>query len=98
MTMNIRAKFKIMLLLIAVPLFGCDDGMLPLSEYENVDVNVYFYFPNEKEVYLGTTRGASSCGRISHLYAQRENLKRSDKWSYICCTIRKGSQCYDKIR
>ena len=25
-------------------------------------------------------------------------VERSDKWSYICCTIHKGSQCYNKIR
>ena len=79
---------------------ACDDsdGLLPLSEYENVDVNVYFYFPNDKEVFLGRTRGASSCGDMSYSYARQKNLGRDDKWSYICCTIRKGSQCYEKIR
>ena len=97
--MNIKAKVRFILLLLVLPLFGCDDdGTLPLSEYEKVDVNVYFYFPNDREVYLGTTRGASSCGRMSHSYAQSKNLESSDNWSYICCTIRKGSDCYNKIR
>lgn len=35
---------------------------LPLSRYDEVDVNVYFYFPDGYEVYLGKTKGASSCG------------------------------------
>tara|TARA_E500000331_G_C16954829_1_gene582189 strand:- start:18 stop:314 length:297 start_codon:yes stop_codon:yes gene_type:complete len=79
---------------------ACDDsdGLLPLSEYENVDVNVYFYFPNNKEIFLGRTKGASSCGNKSYSYARQKGLGRNDQWSYICCTIRKGSQCYEKIR
>ena len=80
-------------------LSGCDDdGLLPLSEYEKVDVNVYFYFPDGREVHLGKTRGAQSCGNISHSHARQKDLERSDGWSYICCTIYKGSQCYHKIR
>jgi hypothetical protein len=41
------SRMKLIVLLLALPLFGCDDGSLPLSEYEDVDVNVYFYFPND---------------------------------------------------
>ena len=77
---------------------GCGDGTLPLSQYDKVDVNVYFYFPNGSEVFLGETRGASSCGAMSHNFAQSKNLERSDGWSYICCTIEKGWTCYRKIR
>ena len=86
--------------LVLVWVTACDDsdGLLPLSEYENVDVNVYFYFPNNKEIHLGRTRGARSCGNISYSYARQKDLSRNDGWSYICCTIRKGSQCYEKIR
>ena len=92
------SKLKYIIPLLLTPLFGCDDGTLPLSEYEDVDVNVHFYFPNGNEEYLGSTRGASSCGRMSYSYAQSKDLKSSGDWSYICCTIRKGSQCYNKIR
>ena len=84
--------------LFFLPLSGCDDGTLPLSEYENVDVNVYFYLPSEAERYLGKTRGASSCGSMAYSYASARNLKNDAGWSYICCTIREGSQCYNKIR
>lgn len=75
-----------------------DDDTLPLSEYEKVQVNVYFYFPDDKEVHLGETRGASSCGSMAHSYARSKGMSRSDNWSYICCTIQKGSSCYHKIR
>ena len=75
-----------------------DDDTLPLSKYESVDVNVYFYFPNEIEVYLGQTHGASSCGAMAHNYASSKSLESNSDWSYICCTIEKGSSCYHKIR
>jgi hypothetical protein len=75
-----------------------DDDTLPFSEYEKVQVNVYFYFPDDREMYLGETKGASSCGNIAYSYAQSKGMSRSDNWSYICCTIEKGSSCYRKIR
>ena len=77
---------------------GCGDGTLPFSQYDKVDVNVYFYFPDDREIFLGETRGASSCGDMAHNYAATNKLSRSSKWSYICCTIEKGSSCYRKIR
>ena len=86
------------LLAALIVLIGCDDGTLPFSEYEKVNVNVYFYYPNDKEVYLGGTKGASSCGSIAHSFARSKGLQSSDRWSYICYTIEKGSSCYRKIR
>lgn len=71
---------------------------LPISEYENVKVHVYFYFPNDKEVYLGTEKGASSCQAAAYSYANSKGLSRHSDWSYICCTIEGGSDCYRKIR
>lgn len=95
---NVLKSFCVSFVLIFI-LVGCDDdGLLPLSEYENVDVNIYFYSPDNTETYLGKTRGAKSCGNISHSYARQKNLERGDGWSYICCTIYKGDQCYHKIR
>jgi hypothetical protein len=73
-----------------------DDGTLPLSNYEDVDVNTY-YFPDGREAYLGKMRGASACGAASHSYAKKHQI--SDQgWSYVCCTARKGSECYEKIQ
>lgn len=78
-------------------LTACDDG-LDFSQYEKVKVNTYFYFPDNTEVYLGEHKGASACGNAAYSYAKSKKLDNSDDWSYICCTIRKGSSCYEKIR
>ena len=69
---------------------------LPLSEYENVWVNAYFYYPNDREVYLGKYLGASECNSAAVSYANQKNM--SGDWGYVCCTIRLGYQCYEKIR
>ena len=66
---------------------GCsDDGLLPFDEYENVDVEVWFYFEaNKKDYFLGTVRGASACGRVARNYARAKKVEKT-KWSYICMT------------
>lgn len=65
--------------------------------YEH-DYNVYFYYPNDKEVYLGQVTGLGSCGAEAYGYASSKNMSRSSRWGYICCSIRKGSNCYEKER
>ena len=64
---------------------------------ENVIVNVYFYFPDGKEGFLGQMKGASSCQSAAVNYAHSKDIS-SARWDYICCTIEKGSSCYKKIR
>jgi hypothetical protein len=70
--------------------------LLPMSEYENVDLNAYFYFPDGKERYLGEYSGVSECQSAAAFYAHKNNI--SGNWGYVCCTIRNGSSCYEKIR
>ena len=77
---------------------GCGDDTLPLDEYENVDVHAYFYFPNDTERYLGEYRGAGACGDAAYAYAREKGMSDYTDWSYICCTIRNRSDCYEKIR
>ena len=74
-----------------------DGDTLPLSKYEDVSVNAYFYYPNDKEVYLGQFRGASACQNAAQSFASSKNMT-SASWSYICCTIENGSSCYRKIK
>jgi len=92
-------KIKVIAFIILSLLFltACDDE-LDFSQYEKVKVNTYFYFPNDTEVYLGEHKGASACADAAYSYAKSKKLDNSDEWSYICCTIRKGSSCYEKIR
>jgi hypothetical protein len=71
---------------------------LPLEEYENVELHCYFYFPNDKEKYLGQMTGISNCQSAAYHYASQKNLSESDKWDYIACTIRKDSDCYETIK
>jgi len=79
------------ILALTVLATACDD-------YDSVDVNAYFYFADGREVFLGSTVGASSCGGMAFSYAASHNMRRGDDWSYICCTIERGSSCYRKIR
>ena len=68
----------------------------PIS-YEH-NYNVYFYYPNDREAYLGQVTGLNSCGNKAHNFARDNNMSRSSNWGYICCSIRKGSDCYEKER
>lgn len=61
----------------------------------NSDFNVYFYYPYEKEEYLGQVDGLTACGSVASNYASSNNI--SD-WSYICCRIDDGSSCKSKHR
>ncbi len=72
-------------------------GSFRPTNYEH-DYNVYFYYPNDKEVYLGQVTGLDSCGDEAFGYAHDKNMPRSSRWGYICCSIRKGSSCYEKER
>ena len=92
---------------LAVALAGagtaaCRDECRSYSDYscsqiERADYNVYFYFPDNTETYLGQTTGLSSCGSIARAYASDKQLSTAD-WGYICCMIAKGSSCYEKHR
>jgi len=77
--------------------FDSGSGTLPFDKYETTRVNAYFYYPNDKEVYLGEFTGASACQSAARGYANSQNISSSN-WSYICCTIEKGSSCYRKIK
>lgn len=100
------------LILIAIIIFGvyqCTGGRfgtdkifgppdeLPLDRYEDMDVSVWFYYPNGIEEYLGDTTGASSCGSIAWDWARQKEVTDSE-WGYVCCTHEADSQCYRKIR
>ena len=77
--------------------FNNTSNLLPFSEYEKVNVNAYFYYPDDTEVYLGSMRGASACQAAARNFAYSKNISSSN-WGYICCTIENGSSCYRKIK
>ena len=86
------------LLMIGLIVKPASAGWWPFSSNnENVSMNVYFYYPNGQEVYLGRAKGISQCQNIASSFAQRKKVAQSD-WDYLCCTIKKGSSCYEKLR
>ena len=68
------------------------------TQLERSRYNAYFYFPDNKEVFLGESVSLSGCGSMAYSYANRKELSRGDGWGYICCLIAKGSSCYEKHR
>ena len=89
--------YLIVIYLIASYFFG----WWPFDETEraidNSDFNVYFYYPNNKEEYLGQASGLASCGSVAHSYAYQKSM-HSSNWSYICCRITSDSGCASKHR
>jgi hypothetical protein len=82
---------------------GCSDECSSYSDFSCKEIqkapyNVYFYFPNDKEYYLGKADGLDQCGSMAYSYAATKNLSSNREWSYICCMIAKGSDCYEKHR
>ena len=76
-------------------------GWWPFNETEravgNSDFNVYFYYPNGKEKYLGQVSGLSACQSAAGSYAARKEVD-SSTWSYICCRVTNDSSCESKHR
>lgn len=68
------------------------------AQLERSRYNAYFYFSDNKEVFLGESVSLSGCGSMAYSYANRKGLGRGDGWGYICCLIAKGSSCYEKHR
>ena len=91
------------LILATALLSSCDDECSSYSDFsckeiQKADYNVYFYFPNQTEVYLGETKGLDNCGQMAHGYAYDKKLSNNNDWGYVCCMIAKGSSCYEKHR
>ena len=91
-------RCKLLIVAIAEIAGRCGDDTLPLSSYEAYDVGVWFSPPGaQPQVFLGVVRGAAACGRVATQHAVSQQYS-SRSWGYVCCTHRKGSTCYEKIR
>ncbi len=77
--------------------FDNETNLFNFNNDENISVNAYFYYPNDQEVYLGQHMGVSACQSAASNFAINKDILSSN-WSYICCTIEKGSSCYRKIK
>jgi len=65
---------------------------------ENSQFNVYFYYPDDKEEYLGAYSGLGGCQSAAYSKADHLDLPQSSSWSYICCRITSSSNCASKHR
>ena len=61
--------------------FNAGNDILPFSKYEDVSVNAYFYFPDDREIFLGQYKGASACQNAARNYANSKNMSSSKIWS-----------------
>ena len=67
------------------------------KQLENSSYNVYFYWPSDKEEYLGQSHSLSGCGDKASSFAFQKNVSSSN-WGYICCLMKDGSCCAEKHR
>lgn len=68
------------------------------EEIDAAEYNVYFYYPDNTEKFLGHANGLRSCGSIARSFVNQGDLESNNDWSYVCCMIAKDSQCYEKHR
>ena len=93
----------VMSLVLILTLSSCGDECTEYSDFtcdeiEEATYNAYFYFPDNREYYLGVANSLSQCGAMAHNFAASKDLTRNSGWGYICCMKAKGSECYEKHR
>lgn len=85
-------KKLIYILFLCLSITACE------RDKEKNDYNVYFYYPDGREIYLGETKGLSYCGDLAWDTAYQLKLDNNPNWSYICCWKTKNSECKEKHR
>lgn len=77
-------------------------GVWPFDEteraIENSSYNVYLYFPDGKESYLGEVETLSGCRSFANAGANSAGMAPWSGWTYICCRITSSSGCESKHR
>ncbi len=89
---------KILLLLLCVTLFGCEEEKQP-DPRKKYNYHVFLRsFDDKKVFYTGSTIGLSSCGIIGRrALAERKTQELAGKeWEVICCWYTKPSQCNEE--
>ena len=71
---------------------GCSEDL------ESAQINAYFYYPDDREVYLGVVQGISECQSAASNFAASKGFTTSDRWDYICCLKTSSSECATKHR
>jgi len=69
-------------------LVGCGGGsdLLPLEDYEKVEVVPFFFYEDsDQHIELQTVTGASNCRIAARAFAASKKVSRT-KWTYVCFT------------
>lgn len=81
---------RILLTIILITIFfmssGCD------RDLESATFTAYFYYSDNREVYLGQVSGISACRSAAREKARSLNIENSN-WSYNCCLKTWKSEC-----
>ncbi len=88
--MPIRLSSLVGFLLIAF-LSGCERNLGSSS------FNVYFYYPDNREEFLGQAAGLPLCGSLARSKASSLNMSGAN-WGYVCCLKTSSSECAEKHR
>ena len=97
-----RAKSTAKLFAIVPLLFilsACGDSCSTYSKYscsqiEKASYNVFFYFPDGREYYLGSVEGLGNCSALAGNYSVA--TKAPKYW--VCCMKTAKSSCEEKHR
>jgi hypothetical protein len=95
-------KRRVVLMAAIGLLSGCGDSCRQYSDFtcdeiEAARYNVFFYYPDQREEYIGEAVTLTSCGSVARGFASSKNMS-SASWGYVCCMIANGSSCYEKHR
>lgn len=69
-------------------LVGCggSSDLLPLEDYEKVEVVPFFFFEgSDQHIELQTVKGATNCRIAARAFAASKKVERT-KWGYVCFT------------
>ncbi len=69
---------------------------LTCDELQSATYNVFFYFPDNREEYLGVSNGLDDCGNVAYDHARKVN--NPSGWGYVCCLQTEDSDCAEKHR
>jgi hypothetical protein len=83
--------------LLACLATSCDDGLPSDLVLSQSSFNVYFYYPDQREQYLGVAQGIDQCQAMAGTHAQSLGLTSTD-WDYLCCRKTMTSECASKHR
>ena len=69
-------------------LVSCGDSsdLLPVEDYEKVEVVPFFFYEDsDQHIELQTVTGASNCRIAARAFAASKKVSRT-KWGYVCLT------------